>query len=123
MSYGLKAIRSEDGKELDTRVFKRREVHHGKYAEYGPDLFIYFDNCRWNIDEQLGHDSIYSYDTTKGSDDGGHGPEGFFAMAGPGVPKIGKIEGLSLLDVAPTILRLMNLPIPREMEGRVLLPD
>ena len=121
LSERVKAVTSPDGKELDTRTFKRKEIHHGRYAQYGPDLFIYFDNCRWNIDEQLGHDSVYSYDTTLGPDDGGHGPEGYFVMAGPGVPPRGEIRELSLLDVAPTVLYLMGLPVPEDMEGRVLV--
>jgi predicted AlkP superfamily phosphohydrolase/phosphomutase len=116
----IKAIPSPDGRELDTRIFKRKEIHHGRYAEYGPDLFIYFDNCRWNIDEQLGHESVYSYDTTKGPDDGGHGPEGFFAMVGPGIEALGEIRDFSLLDVAPTVMHLMGLEVPEDMEGRVL---
>ena len=121
LSERVKAITSPDGKELETRTFKRKEIHHGRYAQYGPDLFIYFDNCRWNIDEQLGHDSVYSYDTTLGPDDGGHGPEGYFVMAGPGVPPQGEVRELSLLDVAPTVLYLMGLPVPEDMEGRVLV--
>lgn len=121
LSERTKGIASLDGKKLDTRTFKRKEIHHGRYAQYGPDLFIYFDNCHWNIDEQLGHDSIYSYDTTKGSDDGGHGPEGFFVMAGPGIPNMKQIEHLSLLDVAPTVMRLLGLEVPEDMEGRALI--
>lgn len=116
----LLAVTSPEGKKLDTTVFKRDDIHHGKYAQFGPDLFVFFDDCRWNIDEQLGHDSLYSYDTTKGPDDGGHGPEGFFAMAGPGVPQLGELKNFSLVDVAPTVLRLMGEKIPEDMEGRPL---
>ena len=64
---------------------------------------------------------MYSYDTTLGPDDGGHGSEGYFVMAGPGVPPQGKISELSLIDVAPTVLYLMGLPVPEDMEGRVLV--
>jgi predicted AlkP superfamily phosphohydrolase/phosphomutase len=116
----MTAITSPDGKEMDTTTFKRNDIHSGRYVQYGPDLFMWFDNCRYNIDEQFGHESIYSYDTTKGPDDGGHGPEGYFVMAGPGVPALGELTEFSLLDVAPTVLHLMGLPVPEDMEGRVL---
>jgi bisphosphoglycerate-independent phosphoglycerate mutase (AlkP superfamily) len=39
--------------------------------------------------------------------------------AGAGV-KSGKISNGHILDLAPTILALLDQPIPQEMEGRVL---
>jgi len=121
LSEKLKAIPGEKGQPLDTETFKRVEIHSGPYSKYGPDLFIYFDQCRYNISEMMGYDSIYSYDTGKGSDDGGHGRTGFFVMAGPGIPAIGEVKKMTLLDVAPTILSLMGLPVPEDMEGKSLL--
>lgn len=116
----LKAIIDEKGESLDTKVYRRKDIHSGEYAKFGPDLFVYFDNCYWNISELIGYDSIYSYDTPKGPDDGGHGPFGFFAMAGKGVPKRGKVSDADLLDIAPTVLHLFGVTIPQDMEGKVL---
>ena len=39
----------------------------------------------------------------------------------PGVPPQGELKDFSLLDVAPTVLHLMGLPVPQDMEGRVLI--
>lgn len=117
----LKAITDEKGESLDTKVYRRKDIHSGEYAKFGPDLFVYFDNCYWNISELIGYDSIYSYDTPKGPDDGGHGPFGFFAMAGKGVPKRGKVSDADLLDIAPTVLHLFGVTIPQDMEGKVLI--
>ena len=116
----LKAITDEKGESLDTKVYRRKDIHSGEYAKFGPDLFVYFDNCYWNISELIGYDSIYSYDTPKGPDDGGHGPFGFFAMAGKGVPKRGEVSDADLLDIAPTVLHLFGVTIPQDMEGKVL---
>ena len=120
LSEKLKNITDEQGRKLDTKVYKRREIHSGEYARFGPDLFIFFDNCQWNISELIGYDSIYSYDTPKGQDDAGHGPYGFFAMKGAGVANKGEMSGADLLDIAPTVLHLMSLQIPTDMEGKVL---
>jgi predicted AlkP superfamily phosphohydrolase/phosphomutase len=120
LSEKIKDITDEEGKKLETQVFKRKEIHSGEYSRFGPDLFIYFDNCHWNMSELIGYDSIYSYDTPKGPDDAGHGPYGFFAIHGPGVPKRGEMAGADLLDIAPTVLHLMGIPIPADMEGKVL---
>jgi hypothetical protein len=48
------------------------------------------------------------------------GPEGFFLAVGDGIREGGAIRGASVLDVAPTLLYLMGLPVARDMEGRVL---
>jgi predicted AlkP superfamily phosphohydrolase/phosphomutase len=47
-------------------------------------------------------------------------PDGFFMAVGDGVKAGGTLTGASVLDVAPTILYLMGLPVARDMEGRVL---
>jgi predicted AlkP superfamily phosphohydrolase/phosphomutase len=115
-------IKDPKGNKLDTEVFKRTEIHSGPYSRYGPDLFINFDDCRWNISELIGYGEgeMYSFDTPLGTDDGGHGQFGFFVMAGPGIPNIGEITA-HLIDVAPTVLSLMDVPVSGDMEGHVLV--
>lgn len=49
-----------------------------------------------------------------------HRSHGVFAMAGPGVKKNQEIFGTSLLDICPTILAMMGLPVGDDMDGRVL---
>jgi hypothetical protein len=48
------------------------------------------------------------------------GPEGFFLAVGDGIRQGGTLRSASVLDVAPTLLYLMGLPVARDMEGRVL---
>lgn len=47
-------------------------------------------------------------------------PDGFLIALGDGVRPGVAVGGASVLDVAPTILYLMGLPVARDMEGRVL---
>lgn len=49
-----------------------------------------------------------------------HRPYGIFVAGGPGLKKDELVFGASLLDVAPTVLTLLGLPLGRDMEGRVL---
>ena len=42
-------------------------------------------------------------------------------MAGPGIKRDERIYGASLIDVAPTVLTLFDLPIGEDMDGRPLL--
>ena len=50
---------------------------------------------------------------------GAHRPVGIFAARGPGIRKGVHAGELSILDVAPTVLYSLRVPIPEEIQGRV----
>nr|MBA2406466.1 alkaline phosphatase family protein [Chitinophagales bacterium] len=50
-----------------------------------------------------------------------HSPYGIFCMKGNNIQKDERIYGATLLDVAPTILTLFDLPVGRDMDGKVLV--
>ena len=47
-------------------------------------------------------------------------PDGFLIAVGDGIRAGARLADASVLDVAPTILYLMGLPVARDMEGRVM---
>ena len=47
-------------------------------------------------------------------------PDGFLLIVGEGVRPGVPTKGATILDIAPTILYLMGLPVARDMDGRVL---
>lgn len=65
----------------------------------------------------------------QGATDGTHGAMdatwhrqlGVLAMAGPGIVRGGTVYGASLLDITPTALTLLGLPVGADMDGRVLV--
>ncbi len=52
---------------------------------------------------------------------GGHHTRGIVIAKGPGVAPGTRFDDASLLDVAPTVLWLLGLPIGEDMDGKVLL--
>jgi tetratricopeptide (TPR) repeat protein/arylsulfatase A-like enzyme len=63
-----------------------------------------------------------AYDQARpGSIVSGHRANGFIAMSGPHVKRDELIHGATVLDVAPTVLTLLSLPVGEDMEGRPLL--
>jgi predicted AlkP superfamily phosphohydrolase/phosphomutase/tetratricopeptide (TPR) repeat protein len=50
-----------------------------------------------------------------------HRQYGIFVIAGQGVRRDERIYGASLIDIAPTVLTLFDLPIGQDMDGRPLL--
>ncbi len=49
-----------------------------------------------------------------------HRPLGMLAMGGPGVKKGERVYGANVLDVTPTALTLLGIPVGADMDGRVL---
>jgi len=51
---------------------------------------------------------------------GNHRMDGVLMLAGPDVRAGARIDGATLLDIAPTLLYTLHLPVPGIMDGRVL---
>jgi len=49
-----------------------------------------------------------------------HEPFGIFLAAGPHIRKGAEIEDASVLDVTPTLLHYLGIPVGRDMDGKVL---
>ena len=49
-----------------------------------------------------------------------HRDFGVFAISGPGIQENAPLESISVLDVAPTVLQLFDLPVGEDMDGRVM---
>jgi len=114
----LRAIKDEKGRPLGTRVIKPQEVYTGPHIDQSPDLIIYFGNLYWRSTGNVGHDSIHSFETEVGPDDAVHDEYGIFIMWDPRQKRGKKLEGLSLYDVAPTVLETMGIQVPADMEGK-----
>ncbi len=51
---------------------------------------------------------------------GDHSLEGILVVAGPGIRRGAKIEDATVLDVAPTLMHLMDAPVAEDLDGSVL---
>lgn len=51
---------------------------------------------------------------------GQHERHAVFIASGPAFRASGRFEGATVYDVAPTVLAVMGLPVPEDMDGRVL---
>jgi hypothetical protein len=49
-----------------------------------------------------------------------HSSYGFFALAGPSVKSSGRTDDIDVLDIAPTLMSLLEEPVPVIMTGRRL---
>lgn len=110
----------ETGRPVLSQIVDREEAVEGPYAERLPDLLLLMDPAYGSSDRLTGYSSVVTDRATPG-DPGGHRMEGILALAGPGIgPGGASIGGARIVDVAPTILHLLDLPIPDDLDGRVL---
>jgi len=115
----LEAITDEQGINIGTKVYKPEEIY-SEVRRIPPDLIVYFGNLSWRSVGSIGLGSILTFENDTGPDDANHDTHGIFIMKGTNVKARGLREGLNLLDVAPTVLNLMGVEVPGDMEGRVI---
>jgi predicted AlkP superfamily phosphohydrolase/phosphomutase len=116
----LRAITDEKGNNIGTRVFKPQEAYTGPNIDQAPDLIVYFGDLFWRSTGTIGHDSIHSFETEVGPDDAVHAEKGIFILWDPKQKRGKKLENLSIYDVAPTVLHVMGIDVPADMEGKVI---
>ena len=113
----LKKIPGDDGKVLNTKIFKK-EDYHGKFDEIAPDLIVYFDDLQYGCNTTLiGNKTLWSPRTAIGGDEVTHSQQGIFITNESKKGYLGEIE---IIDIAPTILNKLNVPIPEDMKGEII---
>ena len=115
----IKEIRGPNGESWDTKVFKPDEIFK-EYEGDWPDLMVYFDDLYWRSAGTIGYDALYLSENDTGPDDAVHAEDGLFVLYQPGRDYDGRRVNLSIFDIAPTLLRLLEMPTPEGLEGQPL---
>jgi len=120
LKAGLLAIpHPETGEPLVERVVERDELYDGPQAHLAPDLTVVLKDWRYRT---IG---LHDFTTNKVispsfGPTGDHRMEGILIAAGPAFKAGAVPAGATLLDIAPTVLHLLGVPVPADMDGRVL---
>jgi predicted AlkP superfamily phosphohydrolase/phosphomutase len=115
----IAAIADPEGTPLNTTVFKPENIYT-QVRGIAPDLLVYFGDLHWRAVGSLGHGRHYTLENDTGPDDANHAPQGMFILYEPGRTGDGQVSNHQLMDIAPTILDRMGLPVPHEMQGRII---
>jgi len=107
------------GRPVVTRVWRRDEVFRGPAAGEAPDLLFAIDGYARDASVQFGLGRQTVLGQPEFMDCGCHRPEGILIAAGPDI-RSGRADPVSVMDVTPTALHLLGLPVPEDMDGRVL---
>jgi predicted AlkP superfamily phosphohydrolase/phosphomutase len=116
----LRALVDPDTKErILTEVYRREEVYSGPYLHEAPDIVFSLKNYSYIATISFPgtvYSRVYPRDGT-----GTHRMNGIFLAYGENLKAGSKIHGAQIPDVTCTLLYLLGLDIPRDMDGRVLL--
>ncbi len=117
------------GKPVINRVYRRNEIFHGPFAHEGADLVLDW----WSEDSLFSSQPSFPEDTGKPaliirehrpsekSEWGGtHRLNGILIARGSGFRSGAEIANARLIDIAPTLLHLLGVPVPEDMDGKVL---
>lgn len=110
----------DTGEPIVKEAWRREDCLSGPYVERAPDIVIIMNPAYGSSDRMSSYSSIVT-PRPNISDPGGHQMEGIFMAAGPGVGHSPHpCAGMTIEDVAPTVLHLLGLGVPEDMDGRVL---
>ena len=118
----LEAMCDEKGNPLGTKVFKPEAVYP-VVRGIPPELIVYFGNLTWRSVGSIGYGNILTFDNDIGPDDANHAEEGICIIHDPHTTALRHAscrENLDILDIAPTILTMMGIPVPEGMKGKIL---
>jgi predicted AlkP superfamily phosphohydrolase/phosphomutase len=123
----------QSGQPIVEQPYRREEIYSGPCLDQAPDVIP-----KWALHSGYSYAFRKSFQASEGTwieqvdpripgrvpfftgKSGSHRDDGIFLAQGPafraGVP----IEGAHLIDLAPTILALLDVPVPDDMDGRVL---
>jgi predicted AlkP superfamily phosphohydrolase/phosphomutase len=121
----LMMLRDKSGAPVFEKAYRREAVYAGPHAELAPDIilepFLSSDDARRNfslgrrmrIQEQ---GQLFVSDGPSGE----HAPDGILLGIGSNLKRGFALEGAEIIDIAPTVLYSLGLPIPIEMDGKLL---
>jgi predicted AlkP superfamily phosphohydrolase/phosphomutase len=122
------------GEKIVERAYRREEVYAGAQLNDAPDIVVHWSThkdytyafkvsskskrLRWIEELDANTPENFAFFTGKS---GSHRDNGIFLAEGPGVREGMTVEGAHIMDVAPTILHLLGVPAPEDMDGRALV--
>jgi len=108
-------LKDEEGKKVFRHVFLKNEIYTGPYIGNAPDLVLNPNRGIFVSPHIVGQN--FGIPTSMKAT---HDPNGIFLAYGSDIKQGIKLQDTQVYDIAPTILHIFGLPVPDDMDGRVL---
>lgn len=114
----------EDEQPVVDKVYRREELFHGQSLEQAPDLLTIMRDLTYitRKDYEFASERGILFRHPYTDESGSHHLDGILITAGPAVQaqQTSLPTAPHIPDLTPTILHLMNCPVPETMDGKVL---
>ena len=112
-----------DGEPVVSAVYTREDLFAGPFADRAPDLTVVMRNLayvtRYGYEFSRARGEVFTAPLT--GESGSHRLDGLLVAGGEGlISNKGSAPAASLMDITPTALHLLGLPIPSHVDGSVL---
>jgi predicted AlkP superfamily phosphohydrolase/phosphomutase len=97
-------------------IFTREELYHGPFLKSAPDIVMLFKGEYKASNSLQAEKLIKKLEKVQGS----HRVNGIFLAQGPDFLKDKQIKNIDIVDIAPTILNLLKIEVPEDMDGRII---
>ncbi len=115
----LKQIQGPNGEKFYNKIYKPEEIYEELNGD-SPDLIVYFDDLYWRSAGTIGYETLYLSENDTGPDDAVHSEYGIFILYDPTKNSGLELRNINILDVAPTVLNILGIPVPKEMRGKII---
>jgi predicted AlkP superfamily phosphohydrolase/phosphomutase len=112
----IASITDPEGNNIGSVAYKPEWIYQ-EVNNIAPDLIVYFGNLNWRSVGSLGLNRIHTFENDTGPDDANHAQEGLYIYIDPKNQGQGLGPTRHLMDVAPTILERLGVPVPADMQG------
>lgn len=106
------------GKNMVNSLSFKEDIYSGDWLEMAPDVIPVFDDYRCYIHDGVLRGKLLEDRTSEPY--GAHDPDGIFLACGPDINTDATVDGAQITDVTPTILHALGLPVPENMDGKVI---
>ncbi len=113
----IASITDPEGQGIGSVAYKPEEIYK-EVNNIAPDLIVYFGNLNWRSVGSLGLNRIHTFENDTGPDDANHAQEGLYIYYDPNSGGQGQGPRRHVMDIAPTVLDLMDVPVPADMQGQ-----
>ena len=107
----------DTGQAIVRAAYRREDIFQGPFVDEFPDIILVLNPDYIGARSLAGNSLVEPHTPTRS---GEHRSEGIFIARGPSLRPNMRLEDLRLMDMPPTLLHTLGLPVPESFDGQVV---